>query len=40
MAERISFFEHLRELIHEKEAESDEVAAMVLGWAYERLAED
>jgi hypothetical protein len=40
MAERIAFFEHLRELIHEKEAEHDETAAMVLGWAYERLAED
>jgi hypothetical protein len=40
MAERISFFEHLRELIHQKEAENDEVAAMVLGWAYERLSQD
>jgi regulator of replication initiation timing len=37
--ERFEFFERLRELISEKEQEGDEVAAAVLGWAYERLGE-
>jgi hypothetical protein len=37
--ERFEFFERLRELISEKEQENDLVAASVLGWAYERLAE-
>ena len=38
-AERIRFFERYRSLIHEKEAMNDDVAADVLGWAYEKLAE-
>ncbi len=37
--ERFEFFERLRELILEKEQEGDEIAASVLGWAYERLGE-
>ncbi len=40
MAERIRFFTKLRELISEKEQANDEVAANVLGWAYERLADE
>ena len=36
---RYVFFAKLRELIMEKDLENDEVAAAVLGWAYERLAE-
>jgi Fe-S-cluster formation regulator IscX/YfhJ len=36
---RYVFFARLRELIMEKDLENDEVAAAVLGWAYERLAE-
>jgi transcription termination factor NusB len=39
-AERIKFFIKLRELIEEKQHENDDVAASVLGWAYERLADD
>jgi hypothetical protein len=39
-AERIKFFIKLRELIEEKQYENDDVAASVLGWAYERLADD
>lgn len=35
--ERFEFFERLRELISQKEQEGDEVAAAVLGWAYEEL---
>jgi regulator of replication initiation timing len=38
--ERLDFFEKLRELISEKIAANDEIAADVLGWAYERLALD
>ena len=38
--ERIKFFLRLRELIQEKETANDEVAASVLGWAYEKLAND
>lgn len=37
--ERFELFERLRELIRIKDAEGDEVAAAVLGWAYEQLAE-
>jgi len=36
--ERIEIFERLRELIAEKEQANDHVAAAVLGWAYEELA--
>ena len=34
---RVLFFEELRSLIMEKDIDNDEVAAAVLGWAYERL---
>ena len=34
---RVLFFEELRSLIMEKDIANDEVAAAVLGWAYERL---
>jgi hypothetical protein len=37
--ERIIFFSKLRELIIEKTESNDDIAADVLGWAYERLAE-
>jgi hypothetical protein len=40
VSERMEIFAHLRELISEKEAVNDTVAAEVLGWAYERLAVD
>lgn len=36
---RMLFFEELRDLIAEKIADNDEIAANVLGWAYERLGE-
>jgi hypothetical protein len=39
MSERIKLFSKFRNLIHEKQYEKDHVAADVLGWAYERLAE-
>jgi len=39
-AERIEFFSKLRDLIAEKDSQNDDVASSVLGWAYERLAED
>lgn len=38
--QRIIFFEKLRDLILEKEVANDIIAATVLGWAYERLADD
>ena len=37
--ERIKFFVKLRELIAEKEQSGDDVAASVLGWAYEKLSD-
>jgi hypothetical protein len=37
--QRIIFFAKLRELILEKDMNNDLVAAAVLGWAYERLAD-
>ena len=37
--ERFEIFERLRELISEKEQQGDEIAASVLGWAYEKLGE-
>lgn len=40
VSERMEFFSHLRELISEKELVNDLVAVNVLGWAYERLADD
>jgi len=39
MSERIKIFSKLRNLIYEKEYDNDEVAAHVLGWAYEKLAD-
>jgi hypothetical protein len=39
MSERVKIFSKLRNLIYEKEYEKDEVAAHVLGWAYEKLAD-
>jgi methionine salvage enolase-phosphatase E1 len=39
LSERIKIFSKLRNLIYEKEYEKDEVAAHVLGWAYEKLAD-
>jgi hypothetical protein len=38
MSERAKIFSNLRKLINEKEYDNDEVAAHVLGWAYEKLA--
>ena len=38
--QRIEFFDVLRKLIMEKEAEGDEIATQVLCWAYDRLAEE
>jgi hypothetical protein len=39
MSERIKIFSKLRNLIYEKQYEHDDVAASVLGWSYEKLAE-
>lgn len=39
MSEKIRMFERLRDLIAQKQSENDDIAADVLGWAYERLAE-
>lgn len=39
MSERVKLFSKLRNLIYEKQYENDHVAADVLGWAYERLAD-
>ena len=36
---RMLFFEELRSLIMEKDLAGDDIAAAVLGWAYERLGE-
>jgi hypothetical protein len=38
--QRIIFFAKLRNLIMEKDKANDIIAATVLGWAYERLADD
>jgi hypothetical protein len=40
LSERIKIFEKLRTLINEKDYDNDEIATAILGWAYERLAED
>jgi hypothetical protein len=40
LSERVKVFSKLRNLIYEKEYEKDEVAAHVLGWAYEKLADN
>jgi len=39
MSERVKLFSKLRNLIYEKQYEHDDVAASVLGWSYEKLAE-
>ncbi len=39
-SERLELFSRLRLLIQEKDLENDQIAAAVLGWAYERLADD
>lgn len=39
LSERIKIFSKLRNLIYEKEYNNDEIAAHVLGWAYEKLAD-
>jgi len=39
LSERIKIFSKLRNLIYEKEYDRDEVAAHILGWAYEKLAD-
>lgn len=39
MHERIELFEKFRHLIYLKEFENDQIAADVLGWAYEKLAD-
>lgn len=36
---RILFFQELRDLISEKVEDNDDIAANVLGWAYEKLGE-
>jgi hypothetical protein len=39
LSERVKIFSKMRNLIYEKEYNKDEVAAHVLGWAYEKLAD-
>lgn len=39
LSERVKIFSKFRQLIHEKESQNDDVAANVLGWAYEKLAD-
>lgn len=39
LSERVKIFNKFRELINQKEYENDEVAASVLGWAYEKMAD-
>jgi hypothetical protein len=39
MSERVRLFSKLRNLIYEKQYENDQIAADILGWAYERLAD-
>lgn len=39
LSERIKIFSKLRNLIYEKEYNKDEIAAHVLGWAYEKMAD-
>ena len=36
--QRIVFFNNLRNLIQEKDIQNDELAANILGWAYEKLS--
>lgn len=39
LSERVKIFNRFRELINEKERDHDDIAADVLGWAYEKLAD-
>ncbi len=39
LSERVKIFSKLRNLIHEKQYEHDEVAANILGSAYEKLGD-
>jgi hypothetical protein len=39
LSERVKIFSKLRNLIHEKQYEHDDVAASVIGWAYEKLGD-
>jgi hypothetical protein len=39
MSERVKLFSKLRNLIYEKQYENDQIAADILGWAYEKLAD-
>lgn len=40
LLERVYLFSKLRNLIQEKDSQNDQIAADILGWAYERLSED
>jgi hypothetical protein len=39
MSERVKMFSKIRNLIYEKQYENDNMAADVLGWAYEKLVD-
>lgn len=39
MSERVKVFSKLRNLIYEKQYEKDYVAADIIGWAYDKLAD-
>jgi hypothetical protein len=39
MSERVKMFSKLRNLIYQKQYENDDMAADVLGWAYEKLVD-
>jgi hypothetical protein len=39
MSERVRMFSKLRNLIYEKQYDNDQIAADILGWAYEKLAD-
>ena len=39
LSERIKIFTKLRNLIHEKQHEQDYIAADILGWSYDKLAD-
>jgi len=39
LSERVKIFSKLRNLIYEKQYEHDDIAASVIGWAYEKLGD-
>jgi len=39
MSERVKIFSKLRNLIYQKQYEQDHIAADVIGWAYDKLAD-